>query len=309
VRCLVVGGAGYLGGRVVDAALAAGYEVRVYDNLTYEDAYLRDVDFVFGDVRARTRLAQHLAWADSVVWLAGIVGDGACALDPLAATEINYDAVTWLVDHFDGRIIFTSTCSVYGAQDGLLTEDSPTEPLSLYALSKLAVEAYLSGRDALIFRLGTLYGLGGRVRLDLVLNTFTARAVTDRRLRVFGGGQWRPLLHVQDAADGIVTGLDDDYRGVVNLCSANVQILDLAQRIQDTIPGTQLEIVDMPYTDARSYRADAALARQVLGFAPSLTVEDGIREVKALVESGRIRDVNNPRWANQAHLSRSRHAT
>jgi nucleoside-diphosphate-sugar epimerase len=207
VRCLVVGGAGYLGGRVVDAALAAGYEVRVYDNLTYEDAYLRDVDFVFGDVRARTRLAQHLIWADSVVWLAGIVGDGACALDPLATTEINYDAVTWLVDHFDGRIIFTSTCSVYGAQDGLLTEDSPTEPLSLYALSKLAAESHLSGRDALIFRLGTLYGLGGRVRLDLVLNTFTARAVTDRRLRVFGGGQWRPLLHVQDAADGIVTGM------------------------------------------------------------------------------------------------------
>jgi nucleoside-diphosphate-sugar epimerase len=309
VRCLVVGGAGYLGGRVVDAALAAGYEVRVYDNLTYEDAYLRDVDFVFGDVRARTRLAQHLAWADGVVWLAGIVGDGACALDPLAATEINYDAVGWMVDHFDGRIIFTSTCSVYGAQDGLLTEDSSTGPLSLYALSKLAAEAYLTERDALILRLGTLYGLGGRVRLDLVLNTFTARAVTDRRLRVLGGGQWRPLLHVQDAADGIITALDGDYRGVVNLCSENVQILDLAQRIQDTIPGTQLEIVDTPYTDARSYRADAALARQVLRFAPSLTVEDGIREVKALIESGRIRDVNNPRWTNQAHLSRSSHAT
>jgi nucleoside-diphosphate-sugar epimerase len=96
-----------------------------------------------------------------------------------------------------------STCSVYGAQDGMLTEESPTEPLSIYAATKLSAEEYLKDKNAIIFRLGTLFGVGdqfSRIRTDLVVNVMAARAYYEQRLKVFGGEQWRPLLHVKDAA-------------------------------------------------------------------------------------------------------------
>src|SRR5207237_7986962 len=127
---LVVGGAGYIGGYVTDRLAEAGYTVRVYDSLLYEEKYLKPVDFVRGDVLDRPRLKPHLAWADSVVWLAALVGDGACALNPKLTEEINLEILKWVVGVFDRRLVFMSTCSVYGAQDGVLDEESPVNPLS-----------------------------------------------------------------------------------------------------------------------------------------------------------------------------------
>lgn len=305
MRVLVVGGAGYLGGVVTDLLAAAGHEPRVFDALLYEDNFRKDVPFVCGDVRDRSGLLPHLGWADVVVWLAAIVGDGACAISPLTATEVNCEAVGWLANHFDGRILFTSTCSVYGARDDLLTERADTSPLSLYAATKLQAEESLSGRDALVFRLGTLYGLGddyARVRLDLVVNTLTARAVTTGRIRVFGGGQWRPLLHVADAARAIVDAAARDETGVVNLASVNARIIDVADRVIAAVPGTVMDVMETSFEDARNYRADTSLARS-LGFASTLTVDDGIREVRTLLESGRIPNPDNPRWTNRGWLS------
>src|SRR5262249_20066547 len=160
--------------------------------LLYEERYLKDVDFVAGDVLDRERLRPHLDWADAVVWLAALVGDPACALDPALTRKINLDSVAWLCDSFDGRIVFPSTCSVYGAQDEELDEASPTAPLSLYAETKLEAEALLTERrpDSLIFRLATIAGVGdtySRIRLDLVLNLLVMRAKLVGRLPVFGG--------------------------------------------------------------------------------------------------------------------------
>ena len=143
---LIPGGAGYVGGWLVDRALEAGHEVRVYDLLLYEDRYLKDVDFVGGDVLDTERLRPHLDWADTVVWLAALVGDPACALDPTLTRKINVESVDWLCASFDGRIVFPSTCSVYGAQDEVLDEQSPTAPLSLYAETKLEAERVLTER-------------------------------------------------------------------------------------------------------------------------------------------------------------------
>src|SRR3954451_12377450 len=159
---LITGGAGYVGGWLTDRAAEAGHDVRVYDLLLYEDRYLKDIPFVAGDILDRDRLLPHLEWADSVVWLAALVGDPACALDPVLTRKINLDSLRWLCDVFEGRIVFPSTCSVYGAQDGELTEDSPVEPLSLYAETKLAGEEILTSRrpDSLILRLATLAGVG-----------------------------------------------------------------------------------------------------------------------------------------------------
>ena len=155
---LIVGGAGYVGGWLTDRAIDSGHEVTVFDLLLYEDVYLKPVDFVFGDLLDRERLEPLVREADIVVWLAALVGDGACALDPELTRKINVESVEWLASVFDRRIVFLSTCSVYGAQEGELSEDSPVNPLSIYAQTKVEAEAALREKDALIFRLGTLYG-------------------------------------------------------------------------------------------------------------------------------------------------------
>src|SRR5687767_14988333 len=117
MRVLVVGGAGYVGGAVTDLLAEKGHDFRVFDALLYEESYRKQVPFYFGDVRRTEALRPHLEWADAIVWLAALVGDGACALNPEITTEINNNAVKWLSENFDGRIVFTSTCSVYGAQE------------------------------------------------------------------------------------------------------------------------------------------------------------------------------------------------
>lgn len=306
MKVLIVGGAGYLGGALTDILLKTDYDIRVYDGLLFEEAYLKEVPFVYGDIRNKEKLKKQLEWADAVVWLAALVGDGACALNPEITTEINQDMVGWLSENFDGRIIFMSTCSVYGARDGELTEESPTNPLSVYAVTKLAAEAYLKDKNAMIFRLGTLFGLGdtySRIRLDLVVNTMTVRGVTEGKLRVFGGEQYRPLLHVKDAARVIADNLETSHTGIFNVHKENIRILDLARAVEKHVPGVELDIVDTTFEDSRNYKASSAKAIKAFGFSPQYGAEDGIEEVKKLIEAGRIKDYNNPRYSNQGYLT------
>ena len=295
-RVLVTGGAGYVGGFLVDAAHAAGHDVRVVDSLVYEESYLKQVDFSFADVADEQQMKVHYNWADVVVFLAGVVGDPACALNPAHTHRVNVESVRALVRNFGGRIIFPSTCSVYGAQEGLLTEQSDVSPLSLYAETKLIAEEMLLERSesALIFRLGTLFGLSddfARLRADLVLNILTIRAVLEREMSVFGGQQFRPLLHVRDVATASVPHIESDSTGIFNLCTENVTIIELAQRIQLEEPGSKIVETEMSFQDARNYRVASDLARGMLGFAPKWSVEDGIREVAQGVRSRRIPDV------------------
>lgn len=302
MRVLITGGAGYVGGALTDILI--GHDVKVYDNLTYEDSYQKDIPFVFGDVRMYDKLKEYLDWADCVVWLAAIVGDGACAINPAVTTEVNQESVKWLSENFDGRIIFMSTCSVYGAHDKLLDEDSPTNPLSVYASTKLKAEEYLKDKNAIIFRLGTLFGLGdsySRIRLDLVVNTLTAKAITEGKLRVYGGEQYRPLLHVKDAAQAIVDNLETNHKGIFNLLSENRRILGLAQEVQEYIP-CELRIVETTFEDSRNYKASRQKADDTFMFDPQHTVWEGIEELKELLQQGRIKDLNNPRYTNQAYL-------
>lgn len=304
MRVLICGGAGYLGGALTD--LIQDHEVRVYDNLTYEEDYLKPVQFVFGDIRDTRALMGQLNWADCVVWLAAIVGDGACAINPTLTEAVNQEAVRWLSDHFDGRIIFMSTCSVYGARDGLLDESSPTNPLSVYALTKLRAEEHLKDKNAIIFRLGTLFGLGdqhSRIRLDLVVNTLTARAYSEGKLKVFGGNQYRPLLHVKDAAQAIVDNLESNHKGIYNLHKQNVRIIDLANDVQDRIRCT-LEVVDISFEDSRNYQADSQKAQDDFGFSPALGYVHGIEELHQLLKDGRIKDLNNRRYSNVGFLTK-----
>jgi nucleoside-diphosphate-sugar epimerase len=302
-RVLITGGAGYVGGWLTDRATEAGHDVRVYDLLLYEDRYLKDVPFVAGDVLDYERLAPQVQWADTVVWLAGLVGDPACALDPELTDKINVQTVRWLCDHFDGRIIFPSTCSVYGAQDDELDETSPTNPLSLYAESKLEAEQILLERhpDSLIFRLATLAGLGdsySRIRLDLVVNLLVVRARLVGELQVFGGEQYRPLLHVRDVATAVVPNLSSDARGVYNLGTENITILQLAQRVVDRVGGAEISMVDVPFQDTRNYKVSTSRAQSELGFVPQRSIDSAIDEIAQLIDEGRVKDLSMSQFSN-----------
>jgi nucleoside-diphosphate-sugar epimerase len=298
---LVVGGAGYVGGWLTDRIRDEGHDVRVFDILLYEDQYLKGIEFVHGNVLDREVLRPHLDWADAVVWLAGMVGDGACALDPQLTRAINVESVRWLGDTYPGRIVFMSTCSVYGAQDGLLVEESPLNPLSLYAETKAEAELALAGTDSIVFRLGTIYGVSdtySRIRMDLVLNLLTVKAVLYGRISVFGGDQYRPLLHVRDVARAVVPTLFSEHRGTFNLQSENVTIRELAERIAAVRPDIEAHYTDAPDQDLRNYRVSSEKARAAFGFDPQLTVEDGIRQIMSVVEEGRVRDTSAPRYSN-----------
>lgn len=306
-KVLIVGGAGYVGGYMVDLAKIAGHQVRVIDNLTYEDEFLKDVDFHYGDILDFETILPHLDWADVVIWLAAFVGDPACAINPSLTMKTNVGSVKNLVDSFKGRIIFPSTCSVYGAQDALLNESSSVSPLSLYAESKLEAESILlnSGNSVLIFRLGTLFGLSdvhARLRVDLVLNTLCIRAVLEGKMSVFGGNQYRPLLHVRDVATAAVPQIDSNNTGVFNLHTENITIIELAERIQAIVHSVEIEITEVSFQDARNYRVSSDKAKSILGFKPVWTIEDGIREVVSVIQSRRIKDVRNPRFNNSETL-------
>ena len=307
MRVLVVGGAGYVGGWLTDEAVRAGHDVRVFDRLLYEEAYLKDVDFAYGDILDMEALKPHLDWAEAVVWLAAFVGDPACALNPDLTMRTNVGAVRSLVENFDGRIVFPSTCSVYGAQQGELTEASPLNPLSLYAESKIEAEEIFTESPAsvIMFRLGTLYGLSdtyARLRVDLVLNVLTIRAILEKRMSVFGGEQYRPLLHVRDVATAMVPQLATDATGIYNLHAENVKIIDLAKMIQAHVPASELEVTETSFQDSRNYMVSSDKARSELGFAPQWTVDQGIEEVAEAVRGRRIPDVTLPRFSNVAAL-------
>jgi nucleoside-diphosphate-sugar epimerase len=306
-KILIVGGAGYVGGWLTDEAIRDGHEVRVIDNLTYEDSYLKNVDFVFGDVLDFDLIKNNLSWADTVVWLAALVGDPACAINPSLTKKINVDSVKNLVDHFDGRVIFPSTCSVYGAQNGLLNEESAVGPLSLYAASKLEAENILlkSNATPLIFRLGTLFGISdtyARLRVDLVLNVLTIRAVLEGTMSVFGGEQYRPLLHVKDVATAVIPHLNDSTSGIYNLSTENVTILQLAERIQKIVNKVKIEQTEISFQDARNYRVSTDKVNKELKFVPRYTIENGIQEVANAITQKRIKDVGNPKFNNSESL-------
>jgi nucleoside-diphosphate-sugar epimerase len=306
MNVLVVGGAGYVGGAVTDLLASSGHSTRVYDALLYEESYRKPVDFIYGDVRDTENLLPQLKWADAVIWLAALVGDGACALNPDISIAINQEPVKYLAEHYKGRIIFMSTCSVYGAQDAVLDESSPTKPLSVYAVTKLAAENYLKDKNALTFRLGTLFGVGdnfARIRLDLVVNTITVRAQRQGKISVFGGDQFRPLLHVKDAARAAVDNLNTTATGIFNLTRQNVRIIDLAYQVRNHFPDLVIEQTPMMFQDTRNYRVSIEKAQKILGFKSLYSIDDGIEEIKELLESSRLKDTDNPRYTNQTFLS------
>lgn len=205
----------------------------------------------------------------------------------------------------NGRTTLSGNCSVFGVHDALLDEFSAVNPLSVYAKSKLEAERYLSTVNALIFRLGTLFGVGdefSRIRFDLVVNTLTHRAFRDRKMIVNGGEQFRPILHVKDVAGAIYQNLDTSSCGVYILKDQNIRIIDLAHQVRMHFPDVEIVESDAKFEDSRNYRVDDSKARARLGFCPQFTVDDGIKEIKRLLEEGRLKNVDAHRYSNHAYI-------
>jgi nucleoside-diphosphate-sugar epimerase len=323
----VTGGAGYVGSVVVRELLARGHRVRVLDNYLYGDAALGEVrghpglETIEGDIRRREDLDRALTGAWGVLHLAGLVGDPACALDPALTLAVNQHSTTTVAEaclaHGVERVLFASTCSVYGAAgEGWLDEEAATVPVSLYAETNLRAEdilrARLAGGPALaLLRFATIFGLSPRMRFDLVVNLLAARALATGALEVHGGEQWRPQVHVHDVARALCLGLEQPAEraaGVMNVGSndLNLRIHALAERVAACFPGTRLTVRDV--RDPRSYRVAFDRLRERWGFRPEHDLEGGVREVAAFLRARGV-DPEEPRFHNvralEAHLRRT----
>jgi nucleoside-diphosphate-sugar epimerase len=322
-QILVIGGAGYIGSALLPKLLDHGHHVRLLDLFLFGKEPIVNVighpnlQIVHADFRHVDRIVQAINGMDEVIHLGAIVGDPACSLDQELTVEVNLMAVRMIAEVAKGsgirRFCFASTCSVYGASDEILDERSHLHPLSLYARSKLASEKVLMQMAddefaPVVLRFGTVYGLSGRTRFDLVINLLTAKAVKEGKITVFGGGQWRPFLHVNDAAFALLKAVEapiDLIHGqVFNVGSneQNYQLGDAAHIIQSFVP--QAEVLDMGAdTDFRNYRVDFSKIKKMFGFTPEWTLEQGIKQVIAAFEKGEVRDYRNPMYSNVKFLS------
>jgi nucleoside-diphosphate-sugar epimerase len=306
-KVLVCGGAGYIGGLTCDFLTREGFDVTIYDNLLYEERFLKDINFIYGDIRDTNKIIEVSKDFDTIILMSALVGDPACSVDPILTEEINYIAIKNICEKLpkEKHIIFMSTCSVYGAQDGLLNEESPTNPLSSYASTKLNSEKHVLSRGGTIFRLGTVFGLGdtySRLRMDLVVNVLTMKAVKDGEITINGGEQWRPIISVIDIAEYVTEAAKYKYEGIFVLSKENVVIKELGERIVKIIPNTKINYTEISFQDARNYRVDNTKSIQTFKYKAKVTVEDEVLRMLKIFQENRVNDPEDKVYHNGAFL-------
>jgi nucleoside-diphosphate-sugar epimerase len=292
---LVTGGAGYIGSTLVPALLEAGHAVTVLDNFTYRPSSLNHVchhpafEVVRGDIRVESTVAPLLARADVVIPLAAIVGAPACNADPVGARTINHDAIATMLKRLSPsqRVLMPTTNSAYGSGDEhhFCTEESPLRPISQYARDKVEVEHRLMQHpNAISFRLATVFGMSPRMRIDLLVNDFTWRAVHDRFVVLFEADFKRNYVHVRDVARVFLHGIDrfESMRGQiynVGLSEANVSKRELCEAIRRRVP--DFVFLDAPVgkdPDQRNYVVSNEKLERT-GFRPAVSLDAGIAEL------------------------------
>ena len=292
---LVTGGAGYLGSIMVPDLLAAGHHVTVLDNFMFDQASLNHVcnnpnfSIVKGDIRLENVMRPLLKKADVVIPLAALVGAPLCSLDPIGATTINHDAITLMIKLLSNEqlIIMPTTNSAYGSGDenNFCTEESPLRPISQYAIEKVAIEKELMQREnAISFRLATVFGMSPRMRIDLLVNDFTYRAIKDRFVILFESSFKRNYIHVRDVSRAFQHALNNfgSMRGNifnVGLSDANVSKRELCEAIQKQIP--EFVFLEAPVgkdPDQRNYVVSNAKIEKT-GYKTSMSLDAGITEL------------------------------
>lgn len=292
---LVTGGAGYLGSTMVPDLLESGHKVTVLDNFLYKQSSLNHVchhpnfSVVKGDIRIEHVMAPLIKKADIIIPLAALVGAPMCSQDPVGATTVNHDAILLMLKLLSKRqmVLMPTTNSAYGTGDknNFCTEESPLNPISLYAKEKVGIEKELMQREnAISFRLATVFGMSPRMRIDLLVNDFTYRAVHDRFVVLFESSFKRNYVHVRDVSRVFQHAIAnfDTMKGQiynVGLSDANVSKRELCERIQKQVP--DFVFLDAPVgkdPDQRNYIVSNAKI-EATGFKPMYSLDAGIGDL------------------------------
>ena len=309
LKILVTGGAGYLGSVMVPELLKAGHRVTVLDNFMFGQNSLatccadKKFDVVRGDCRERDLIKKMTADKDVVIPLAALVGAPLCKRDKIGAETINRDAIQTLTDVLgkDQRIIIPITNSGYGIGEKgkFCTEETPLRPISHYGVVKVEAEAIaLTRENSISLRLATVFGMSPRMRLDLLVNDFTYRAVYDGVVVVFEGHFKRNYIHVRDAAKAFIHAIDnfENMKGEaynVGLSNANISKNELCEKIKEHVPNfIYMEAPLGEDPDKRDYIVSNEKIEKT-GYRPDYSLDDGIRE---LIKGYTI--LNNSKYSN-----------
>lgn len=323
---MVTGGAGYVGSVLVPKLLAAGHRVTVLDLYLYGDdifaQYRANPNLieVKGDLRDPAAVAKALKGCNAVIHLACISNDPSFELNPDLGKSINFDAFRPLVKASKAagvtRFIYASSSSVYGVKkEANVTEDLSLEPLTDYSKFKAMCERVLEeerepGFVTLTLRPATVCGYGPRQRLDVIVNILTNHALNAGRIKVFGGSQLRPNLHIEDMTDLylLTLQLPDEQidGGIYNAGYENHSLMDIADIVRSVVGKVEVDV--LPTDDLRSYQVSSTKIQRELGFTPKYTIENAVQGLKAAIDSGKLVDpMNNPMYFNikrmqQVHL-------
>ena len=295
MNILVTGGAGYIGSILVPDLLSQGHTVTVLDNFMFKQSSLNHIcahknfNIVNGDIRKEEVIKPLLKQADVVIPLAALVGAPLCNKDDIAASTTNYHAIGMMLQnvHKSQIILMPTTNSAYGSGDenNFCTEETPLNPISSYAIAKVAVEQELMKHEnAVSFRLATVFGMSPRMRTDLLVNDLTYRAVYDGSVVLFESHFKRNYVHVRDISRVFTHAINniDKMKGEiynVGLSSANVSKMELCEKIKEHIP--QFSIMEAPIRkdpDQRNYIVSNAKLEGT-GFQTQFTLDDGIVEL------------------------------
>lgn len=324
-RVLIIGGAGYIGSALSEILLERGFDVRVLDNAIYGTHGIADLqdnerfEFHRGDMRSIEAVSDAIVDVDAVVHLGALVGDPASDINSQKTLEMNYHSTRMIASickyHQINRFFFASTCSVYGQSydvERLLTEEDSLNPVSLYAKTKIESEqALLDMADdnfsPTIFRMATIYGLAPRMRFDLVVNILNAKAHFENVVPIFGGKQYRPNVHVRDAARayaaGLVAPIEDIGGEVFNVGSnaQNYQIEDIGKQVAEVYPEADIDW-HRDKEDDRSYQVDFSKIHDTLDYEVEETIESASRELKNAFEAGEFDDYTDEKYSNYKTL-------
>ncbi len=322
MKVLVTGGAGYIGSVLVRQLLNKGYTVRVIDSLKFGGDALYDVmlnpnfEFMRGDIRNAEDVSKALEGIDAIAHLAAIVGDPACKKFSEEAKEVNWDASVALFEAAEKagvkKFVFASTCSNYGKMpdpDSFVTEDSPLNPVSLYAELKVKFEKFLleEKKNSLMcstsLRFSTVYGFSPRIRFDLTVNEFTRNAAIHGEQEIWGPQFWRPYCHVEDLARAVVLVMESPEEKVranvfnVGSTEENYNKGMIIGEVCKVVPNVTVNYVESS-EDPRDYRVNFDKIKNELGYTITKTVPQGVKEIYNLLRTGIVKDAFEQKFRN-----------
>ncbi len=306
MKIFITGGAGYVGSKLVPKLLDLGHEVTVLDLMIYGEEVLKNhknLRKIKGDIRNQDLLKKNIPGHDATIHLACISNDPSFELNPSLGKSINYDAFQPLVkisrESNVNRFIYASSSSVYGIKkEKDVTEDMKLEPLTDYSKFKGMCEKILNENKAEDFivttiRPSTVCGYALRQRLDLVVNILTNHAYHKKKIRVFGGKQLRPNIHINDMVDSYISILNADYKKVngeiFNVGFRNQTVDELAFDVKKVI-GSDVQIVHEKSDDNRSYHVSSNKIKEILNFETKFSIQDGVRDLQNAFSKGLLKD-------------------